>query len=69
MTGRFSTVCLGDRELSGNLDGDQLTLDFSPISGTGNLTGLASSTRIHVEKNCDPWGYGNDHTMALDLSR
>jgi hypothetical protein len=28
-----------------------------------------ASTAIHVEKNCDYWGYGSDHTMQLDLSR
>jgi len=31
--------------------------------------GSVTSTAIHVEKNCDYWGYGSDHTMQLDLSR
>ena len=67
--GHFSTACLGNRELRGTLVGNQLTLDFSPLSGTGNFSGSASPTSIHLEKNCDPWGYGDDHTMTFDLSR
>jgi len=67
VTGHFSTECLGDRELFGTLDGDQLTIDFN--SGNGRFMGSVTSTAIHVEKNCDYWGYGSDHTMQLDLSR
>jgi hypothetical protein len=32
-------------------------------------SGSVTSTAIHVEKNCDYWGVGGDHTMELDLSR
>jgi hypothetical protein len=69
MTGHLSTTCLGNLELSGTLNGSQLELDFSPLSGTGAFNGSASPTLIHLEKNCDPWGYGDDHTMTFDLSR
>src|SRR5262245_14219015 len=54
VTGRFSTACLGDRELVGTLRGNQLTIDFAPMSGVGPFEGTATSTSIHVEKNCDP---------------
>jgi hypothetical protein len=69
VTGHFSTECLGNLELRGTLTGDQLTFDFSPLSGTGSFRGSATSTSIRVEKNCDPWGYGSDHTMRIDLAR
>jgi hypothetical protein len=69
VTGHLATECLGDRMLLGILSGDQLTLDFSPPSGTGSFRGKVTSTSIHVKKNCDPWGYGDDHTMGIDLAR
>ena len=69
VTGHLSTHCVGDRAIRGTLDGDQLAFDFDPGSGTGDFTGAVTATTLHVEKNCDPWGYGSDYTMAIDLSR
>jgi hypothetical protein len=68
VTGHFSTECLGNRQLFGTLDGDQLTIDFYPHTSSG-FTGTVTSTTVHVEWNCDYWGYGGDHTMTIDLSR
>jgi photosystem II stability/assembly factor-like uncharacterized protein len=36
VTGHLATKCVGNRQLRGTLDGDQLTFDFDPISGTGS---------------------------------
>ena len=63
------TDCLGMTELRGTMHGDLLQIDFWPMSGTGNFEGSVSSRKIQVEKNCDPWGYGNDHTMRISLTR
>jgi photosystem II stability/assembly factor-like uncharacterized protein len=69
VTGHFTAACLGERAIRGALDGNRLTFDFDPISGTGDFTGTVTATALHVEKNCDPWGYGSDYTLAIDLSR
>jgi hypothetical protein len=69
VSGAFSTDCLGNVELRGTLKGDRLTVNLSRVQGIRPFEGSATSTRIGVETNCDLWGYGNDHTMRLDLSR
>ena len=50
------------------MGGGQLAVDFEPPSGNP-LRGSATSTHIHAERPCDPWGYGSDFTMRLDLAR
>jgi hypothetical protein len=69
VAGILVTDCLGMTELRGTMHGDLLQIDFWPMSGTGNFEGSVSSRKIQVEKNCDPWGYGYDHTMRISLTR
>jgi photosystem II stability/assembly factor-like uncharacterized protein len=69
VSGIVTTECLGRSELRGTLQGDLLRIDFWPPSGTGDFEGSVTSTRIDIRKNCDPWGYGDDLTQKVFLTR
>lgn len=69
VSGAFPTDCLGNVELRATLNGDKLTVDLSPLRGIGPFQGSATATQIRIEGSCDPWGYGVDDMIRLDLSR
>ncbi len=68
VTGLLWTQCIGRVALQGTASEGQLVVDFAPPSGNP-FRGPVTSTHVHVDRNCDPWGYGSDFAMVLDLSR